>query len=134
MRVWNWVERMHDCIEDARRVPFDYGTANCALFVAKHIDAIVDGSQRETEMRALFGDAASAHRYLVDVGGLDAGMTQRFGEPVSWPLIRRGDVALVPTQDGPALGVCMGAVIYVRGPEALATVPLDAALMGWRID
>jgi len=135
MRAWNWLERLNATIEAASNEAFDYGSANCALFAADCVDAVLEDSHRGDELRAMFSTAREAVKVLRDVGGIEAAVTERLGPPVAWPRLCRGDIALVETAEGPGLGVCLGHVIACRGAGAeLAYVPLHYASKGWRVE
>lgn len=134
MRVWNWVERLHAAIDRQSEAPFDYATLNCALFAAENVDAVLgDESKYAEAIRAEFADEAGARAFMDREGGLEAAVTKRLGEPVAWWHLRRGDVALIETPEGPALGTCLGDVIILLGPDGIASLKLDKVLKGWRV-
>ena len=134
MRVWNWVERLHDAVALAAERPFDYGGENCALFAAQCVDAIQDGAHWEDALRASFSDAAGARDFMEREGGLEAATLKRLGTPSNWAQAQRGDVCLMPTQDGPALGVCMGDVVAMLSSKGMSYIKIDKALCIWRIE
>ena len=134
MRRDDWVARLYEAIEAAGKRPFDYTTENCGLFAAQCIDAIVIDSHRAEELRTHMGSITELAHWLNDSGGIDAAVTERLGEPVPWGWARRGDVCLMPTQDGPGLGVCVGRVVIMMSPGGVAHQPLDKALRAWRVD
>jgi len=134
MRRADWVPRLNAELEAATEQTFELGRFDCATFTARCIDAVVEGSAREAEIRAACHDARSALRFLEAEGGLEAATTKRLGEPVSWWHMRRGDICLVETEDGPALAVCMGAVVAAPGKLGIITRPQSAALKAWRVD
>jgi len=134
MRVWNWVERLHYVIKEAEARPFDYGGENCALFAAQCVDAIQDGAYWEYALRASFSDAAGARDFMEREGGLEAATLKRLGSPSNWAQAQRGDVCLMPTQDGPALGICMGDTVALLAPKGISYLKIDKALCVWKID
>lgn len=135
MRVWNWVERLHGSIDRRALAPFNYGTLNCALFAAENVDAVLGEESKYAEaIRAEFSDEAGARAYLEREGGIEAAVTKRLGEPVDWWRLRRGDVALLETPDGPALGTVIGDVILALGLRGIVSFKLDKALKGWQVD
>jgi hypothetical protein len=133
-RRWDWVSRLHDAVEAARLRPFDYGTENCALFAAQVVDAIVEDSHIEEEIRARVNSVESAARFLNAEGGLEDAVTTRLGQPVAWPRAMRGDVCLMPTQDGPALGVCMGGEVAMMSTAGISYLRIDQALKVWGVE
>lgn len=134
MRYPDWDRRLHDALEAAQLRPFDYGTFNCGLFAAECIDAMVEDSGRVKELRAWFSDEASALAFVADHGSIEAAVTARLGEPKSWAHARRGDVCLMPTQDGPGLGICVGHLVAMMMVRGLGHVKLDLATAVWRVD
>jgi len=46
---------------------------------------------------------------------------------------RTGDGAVVATEDGPALGLVQGEMIYVLGPRGLSLVPRSRATRAFRV-
>lgn len=135
MRHWNWVELLHKAIDAAEKTPFDFGTANCGLFAASCIDAIVADSHRLDELKSNFHDEASARAFVSAAGSMQEAVAARLGPSVAWPLARRGDVCLMPTQDGPGLGVCLGLNVAMMAPSGgLSYIRTSEALCAWRID
>jgi hypothetical protein len=134
MRRWDWVARLHDAIDAAAAHPFDYGAHNCALFAAECIDAILEDSAIAAELRPRFATEAEAKTYLTTLGGFEKAVTMRLGEPVRWPQAMRGDVCLMPTQDGPGLGVCVGDTVAMLSPLGVSHLKIDKALAVWRVE
>lgn len=136
MKHPDYINRLIACIEEAAKKPFDYGGFNCGLFAAECIDAQVINSTRVEELRAQFTDEASAKAFVATAGSMEAAVTARLGEPSSnWATAVRGSVCLMPTQDGPGLGVCMGVQVAMMTPGVgLTNMKIDQALKIWRID
>lgn len=133
MRRHDWVERLHACIEAHRERAFEWGVHDCARFASKCIDAITDG-ETGAELAAQYTDERSAFAFMAREGGLEAAVTRRLGEPVRPLQARRGDVVLLPSEDGEGLGVCMGELIVALRPDGFVWLPLDRALKAWRVD
>jgi hypothetical protein len=134
MRRWNWLAQLHRTIEEANTRAFDYGSFNCGLFAAQCIDAMVEDSARAQELRESFFDEPSAKAFVESYGSIDAAVSARLGEPLSWAMARRGDICLMPTQDGPGLGVCLGHEVAMMTPKGVAYLKLDQATKIWRVD
>jgi hypothetical protein len=134
MRYWDWVARLNEAVSAASKRPFDYGSENCGLFAAQCIDAICEDSHRAEELRTHLGSVEAAARFLNDEGGIEAAVTARLGTPLTWPNARRGDVCLMPTQDGPGLGVCVGDTVAMMSPSGVSHLRIDKALRVWRVD
>jgi len=86
------------------------------------------------ELRAQFTDEASARAFVELAGGMEAAVTSRLGPPVAWPRAMRGDIGLMPTQDGPGLGVCVGDTMAMMSPAGIAYLKIDKALKVWRVE
>lgn len=136
MKHPDYINRLLAAIEAAKKKPFDYGKYNCGLFAAECIDAMVVGSDRASELRGNFSDEESARAFVAHYGSIEAAITHRLGHPLrSWAQARRGDVCLVPTQDGPGIGVCIGTHVAMMAPgQGLTHMRIDQALAVWRID
>lgn len=130
MRREDWVARLWAEIGAAETRPFSWGQHDCCKFAARCVEAVTGEA-----VDLPYDDKTSALRYLTEQGGIVAGTTARYGEPVSWWHARRGDLCLVATPDGiGSLGVCMGPTIAcVREDCGVAYLPLDAATHCWRI-
>lgn len=135
MRVWNWVERLHDVLADASVTTFDYGSFNCGLFAARCCDAIREDGGAEDELRTHFTDEDSARIWVGANGGIEALVSERLGAPLDkWWRGRRGDLALVETSDGPAVGVSTGERIAVLSTNGLTFLTIDKATRIWLVD
>lgn len=130
MRRENWLARLWAEIEAAETRPFSWGDHDCCKFAARCVEAVTG-----VAIGLPWTDKPSALRFLAAEGGIEAGVTARFGEPVRWARAMRGDLCLVPTPDGiGSLGVCMGPTIAcVSESGGLTYVPLDQATACWRI-
>ena len=132
MRRPDWVERLHMIVEAGAAVPFTFGSHDCGRFAARCIDAMT-GSDREAELARQYANERTAARFLRREGGIEAAVTARLGDPITVLEAGRGDVCLIPGEDGPGLGVCVGATVAVLRPEGIRYAPLSAALKAWRV-
>lgn len=132
MRHADWPQILAQQIEDARSRPFKWGTADCALFVADVVLAMT-GTDYATDLRG-YTDQAGALDRIRDAGSLEAVVSGLLGEP--WPVnaIGRGDVVLIDTEDGEALGICIGTACAFAGMTGLQFLSRTAIRVGWRID
>ncbi len=132
-RKQGWEARLAAIVEAASDRPFVWGTHDCCTFAAACVDAVL-GGDFVAQLADLYTDEASARRYLEARGGLRSATTAILGEPVDrWALARRGDVCLVPAEQGPGLGVCIGHRIALPGERGLALYSLSVALCVWRV-
>jgi uncharacterized protein DUF6950 len=135
----DWPERLGALVERARGRAFRWGEHDCVLFAAEAV-AAVTGVDLAAGVRGTYRGAAGAARAMRlrgarDVGGPAAAV---LGDAMAPALARRGDVAMIETEWGPALGVVLGAEVAFPGMAGLAFVPLGACgcawAVGWRDD
>lgn len=134
MRRGDWLDKLWTEIESAAGQDFAWGEHDCCLFAARCVDAMTDGGIA-AELRAEYHDKPSALRYIARHGSLKAAITDKLGEPTTWWKIGRGDLCLVPSEDGlGSLGVCLGPTIACVLPDkGLQYEPLDRATACWKI-
>ncbi len=107
----DWPERLKAAIEDARDLPFAWGTNDCALFACNVILEIT-GVDFAAEFRGRYDDRRGAIRTLNEIAGLGLeALADHLAEkhniaevPVAFA--QRGDVMLMDMPTGPALGIC----------------------------
>lgn len=117
--------RLTTYLADCARRPFAEGSHDCALFAAGAVQAMT-GRDIAAEWRG---------RYISTRGGLRVLRRAGFADHIAlaahhFPVTHRpriGDLAAVPTEQGPALGVVQGLHIYLLAESGLALVPLSAA-------
>lgn len=84
---------------------------------------------------ALYVDKRQAVRLLMRAGGLDEVVTQFLGEPVARGQARRGDVASLDLESGPALGVVVGPKIAVAAQAGgVLFRPVTDGRAFWQVD
>jgi hypothetical protein len=130
----DWQSRLVDYLGRASRMPFQPGRHDCALFAAGAVEAMtgVDlAAHWRGRYRTLRGGVRVLRRdgYADHVALAAAHFRARGAGEVAMP----GDLAAVPTQDGPALGVVQGQHVYVVGPDGLGMVPVVSALVVFEV-
>lgn len=132
MRIDGWEERLAEVVEAAQSRPFVWGSHDCCMFAAVCVDAITGSDLAD---RLGYTDETGAHAIIAQHGGLAEAVAHHLGESVDrWALARRGDVCLVPTEQGDGVGVCIGAQIAVAAERGLEHYPLHLAQRVWRIE
>ena len=111
-RLTDWEAGLNATLDEWAALPFIWGSADCARFVAACIKAQT-GDDPMTGQRG-YTSETGAHRLMAKVGGLVAYMDARF-EQVPPSLARRGDAVMV---DG-SLGICVGATAAMVGETGL---------------
>ena len=133
-RLPDWHARLVAYLAAAARTPFDPGRHDCALFASGAVEAVT-GMDLAEGWRGRYRTLAGGRRVLKRAGFADhIDLAARCLEevPVSWA--RPGDIAAVPSADGPALGVVQGGAVYVIGPAGIGLVPLRDATRAFRVD
>lgn len=125
-----WMGRLAAYVETVRREPFAYGRNDCALFVAGCVEAMT-GEDPAAEMRGRYTTLTGGLRKVRQAGYIDHidwlralfdEVTDR-GRPAPH-LAQVGDIAVVQTDDGPALGLVQGAAILMVAEGGIVAMPL----------
>lgn len=134
MRREDWPERLNRVIEQARGRRFAWGAHDCVTFAADCVRAMTDDDPLEL-LRGAYEGAAGAARLLAGMGGMQAAVGTRLGQPVPPARARRGDVVLFESaRHGQTLGVCVGAALVGPGEAGLLRLPMSQALLAWPVD
>ena len=116
MRKANWRTELNKYIEDCHRREFSYGLIDCCTFCADAV-VVMTGVDYMKEFRGQYktkDEAVDALRVFGD-GSLLNTMKEKLG-----PVLKRGhvgDVAFMWGDDGPTLGICLGADSVFIGEE-----------------
>ena len=137
-RRHDWASRLVAQVEAARQKPFAWGVADCCLTACDMVQAMT-GVDPASHFRGRYSTKAGAFRALrAYAGGGLLETAMRIGTDLAMPEVQpmsaqRGDVCLVDTLQGPALGICLGAQVAVQGPLGLSLLPMHQALRAWRV-
>lgn len=132
-RLPNWRHRLASYVSDKARAEFDPGQTDCALFAAGAVEAVT-GHDPAQGHRGRYNTIQGGLRRLRKSGTTDhvAMAARLFAEiPVSYA--QPGDLAVLASDDGPALGVVQGEKIYVMTRAGLGLVPLLSASRAFRV-
>jgi len=135
MRRHDWQARLDAVLRAAETRPFAWGRHDCALFACDCIAAMT-GEDPAARFRGRYRTARGAYGALRRIGGArDPGAlaTKLLGAAVSPAFARRGDLAEVETDGGPALGIALGSVVALVAFEGLVRVGVDRARRAWRV-
>lgn len=126
-RLTDWRPRLAAYLAAVARAPFAYGHHDCALFAAGAVAAIT-GEDLAAPWRGHYRTALGGLRALRKAGHDDhvAFVAAHF-TPIHPAFANVGDLAEVPGEGGPALGLVQGEYIHVLRAEGLASVPLLTA-------
>ena len=121
-RLPNWKTRLTTYLAEVVDRPFKPGQHDCALFVAGAVQAMTgdDPARGWRGYRSLTaGRRALAKRGYSDQVALAASMLPAIAPAMA----QAGDVAVVAGDDGPALGIVQGEMVFVLRREGLAILP-----------
>ena len=130
MRKENWPEILAGEIKAAKSRPFSWGQHDCCAFAARVVQALT-GEDFLQDFPA-YHDAVGAGAILGE-GTVEDIANVCLGEPIPPLSAQRGDVCLIDTPDGPALGICDGAWIWCAARTGLNCRPLADARHAWRV-
>lgn len=132
-RLPDWRQRLLLHVEAARRKPFAYGRHDCATFAAGAVAAMT-GVDPAAELRGRYSTLTGGLKAVRRAGYLDAvDMVRAQFEEVSPAMAQVGDIAVVETEEGPALGIVQGPAIFVLRPEGLGVLSLLDAKRAFRV-
>ena len=131
-RLPDWDQRLGAYIDRMARTAFRPGRADCALFTAGAVAAMtgIDPARGWRGYRTL----AEGRRDLA-ARGFDSAVALAASLLAERSAVsaRPGDVAVVETPAGPALGIVAGPEIYVIGPGGLNLVPRAAMIRAFAV-
>lgn len=126
-RLPDWPKRLHAYIVETRALPFEWGTHDCALFAAGAVEAVT-GEDPAAKWRGQYTTEAEGMALIRAAGFADHIAAARH-ERHSCPVLKaqKGDLAILDSPDGQALGVVVGGVIAVLTPRGMGSVLLETA-------
>ncbi|MCP3022310.1 DUF6950 family protein [Cupriavidus basilensis] len=131
-RLEDWPTRLAEFIEARQERAFSWGKSDCSLFVCDAIEAMT-GTDPGARWRGIYSTEKGARRVLRDNDGVVGIATLVLGPPVPPALAARGDVVLVDTLQGEALGICLGSQIAAQGPDGIVFLPIGRGTRAWHV-
>lgn len=135
-RFADWPVRLAQVLAAAETREFRYGRHDCALFVARVVEAIT-GTDPLARVGMAWSGRRGAEATLVRHGGLFAATATAMaacGSPEIPPrFARRGDVVALTGPFGPTLGICVGERIAAAAAHGIGFVPLTRGARAWRV-
>jgi len=121
----DWQLRLHRYLSTLWRQPLRYGAHDCCLFGAGAI-AAQTGVDLAAPFRGRYRSLQGGLRLLRRSGFVDHVALIAVHLPEATPgAARPGDIAVVPTEDGPEVGVVQGAAVYALHPTGgIGLVPI----------
>lgn len=129
MRLSTWETQLIEYIASKRHQPFEYGSNDCAHFVAGAVQAMT-GEDPMPEMRGQYDSALGSLRVLKEIGegDLESTMDAKFNV-IEIGLAQRGDIAFF---DG-SIGVIMGAFAWFVSDDGLERVTRSMWDKAWSV-
>jgi hypothetical protein len=133
MRFEDWQSRLVEYLSGVSRAEFAYGTHDCALFCAGAVEAMT-GVDLAVNWRGQYKTMAQGLRVLNADGYRDhVDLAARHFEEIPIFAATLGDLAVMPTAEGLALGVVQGEGVYVLSQDRLGVMSIDQALRAYRV-
>lgn len=131
MRFENWPSLLADFLADEK--PFAWGKRDCCLFAADAVLCIT-GVDHAKKFRGRYTTARGAAKVIAKHGGLEELVNKTGFEPIAPLMAQRGDVVLIDTPLGVALGVIdLRSEIVGQGPDGLTRYKATDARRAWRV-
>jgi len=134
LRPADWSARLVDYIEQVRHIDFVWGENDCALMASAWVEELI-GHDPASDFRGRYTTEMGAIRALKRYGtGTLLSTFEGIVGPVCAPAqVRRGDIVGLVTEQGEALGICVGAMAATTGPTGFNLMRLLSAECGWKI-
>lgn len=110
----------------------EIGIHDCVIFASGAVHAMT--GWRPDPSVFSYRSLAEGYRVLREMGyeDLSAFLDNHFAVQ-SGSFARAGDLALVRSDDGDALGIMQGEMVYVAGPRGLGLYSVDHITRSWRV-
>lgn len=137
-RHHDWVERLDRFIRESHTKPFKWGSFDCCLFSCDAVRAMTD-VDLAADFRGKYRSKTGAAKLMKKFKGVEGIAWKVAAEHslIEVPALtaQRGDVVLLDTDLGPALGVVSldGRFAWFAAPEGLAARRLPDFRKAWRI-
>jgi hypothetical protein len=131
MRYENWPSLLADFLAEEK--PFEWGKRDCSLFAADAVRCIT-GVDHAKKFRGRYKTAKGAARVIARHRGLEGLINKTGLEPIPKLMAQRGDVVLIDTPLGEALGVIdLRGEAAGQGTNGIEHYPLSSVRRAWRV-
>ena len=136
-RLDNWPALLNTFFEKHKSNPGKWGEADCCMFACDAILAIT-GTDIAADVRGKYDTEDSAKEMLKERGGLNKLATTRMAsyscEIINRNFAQRGDLVLIDTPNGDALGIInLRGTVTGQGEFMLVDYLIDTVKKAWRI-
>ena len=133
MKRETWKANLRSYLAAQADAPFAFGSVDCGAFAGGAVEAMT-GDNPHAAVAGKYKTMAGALRALKRLGHEDhIAYAASVLDEIDPLYAQFGDVAVVDSPEGPALGVVIGAHIEIRTPEGRGVVPLTDAVRAFRI-
>lgn len=132
-RLPDWRSRLSAYLAETAREGFRFGSNDCALFSAGAVRAMT-GHDPAAPWRGTYTTLEGGLKRMRKAGFQDhiALVANEFATCAP-AFAQVGDIALIETPEGPALGIITGETIACLGPRGLGHLPREAATRAWTV-
>ncbi len=134
MRKHDWAERLANYLAANMHTSFVWGEFDCCLFAA---NAIIEthGVDFAAPFRGHYSTATGSVRALKKYGqgDIESTLNAIFGPIKPRLKANRGDVALIHTPSGKALGIVFGGAVYAATENGLTNLPMKSVIGSWEV-
>jgi hypothetical protein len=134
MKAHNWHAKLLTFLELQKTQPFVWGQNDCCLFACDCV-LVMTGIDPGKKYRGKYSAELGAKKALKRYGGgtIESAFNQVFG-PIKPRLnTGRGDLVLIDTDQGHAVGVMCGGSIWAVGVTGLVNLPLSSVIGCWHV-
>lgn len=129
----NWQTQLIKFIQHNRDRPFEWGSFDCCLFVADAIN-LMTGRDIAADFRGRYRSKSGATRALKKYGkgSIKATFEHLLGKAQTGIHFKRGDICLINTPEGDAVGIYLGEVVWTTGQQGLVALSQNEIIQFWR--
>jgi hypothetical protein len=132
-RKKTWRTDLLTYLHDVSRTTFVFGKFDCALFFAGAVNSMT-GVDLLEGLSPQYTTLEGGLRFLRSIGYRDhIDYVEKNFPEIPPALAQVGDGVVVPTPEGPALGIMQGERVYVPRPIGFGTLPRSAAARTFRV-
>lgn len=132
LRKDGWESRLAELIESKRNIPFCWQTNNCLGFVAEAEIAVQGFTEFPEALRPMTNKFSAMRIIKKNADSLDDWIDQKY-QRISILSAQRGDICMIETPEGAAVGVCIGHNATFVGQDGLEFVPMSLTIKAWRV-
>lgn len=132
LRKDGWETRLAELIESKRNIPFCWKTNNCLGFVAEAEIAVQGFTEFPEALRPMTNKFSAMKIIKKNADSLDDWIDKKY-QRISILSAQRGDICMIETAEGAAVGVCLGHNAAFIGKDGLEFMPMSLSIKAWRV-